>query len=111
MATVRVLTWEGDQTVEMARERKAELLDAFAKADQVVISVSLLGNVDIAFVQLLLSALVTAQLSGKKLLLRGKPKNNFLNSLATSGFPTDDSASAVGAQKALAALAGEAIGS
>ncbi len=84
--SVKVLSWEGVLSVERANEVRTELLAAFGQASQVVVSVSLLDSVDLAIIQLLVSAWLEARKTGKNFHLGGTVRPEFLRALRVSGF-------------------------
>ncbi len=84
--SVKVLSWEGVLSVERANEVRSELLAAFGQASQVVVSVSLLDSVDLAIIQLLVSASLEARKTGKTFHLGGTVRPEFLRALRVSGF-------------------------
>jgi anti-anti-sigma regulatory factor len=89
--SVKVLSWEGVLSVERAKEVQVELLTAFAQASQVVVSVSLLDSVDLAIIQLLVSAWLEAHKTGKTFHLGGTVRPEFLRALHVSGFVSANS--------------------
>ena len=91
--SVKVLSWEGVLSVERANEVRTELLAAFGQASQVVVSVSLLDSVDLAIIQLLVSASLEARKTGKVLHLGGTVRPEFLRALRVSGFVSANSES------------------
>ncbi|GAB1484083.1 hypothetical protein MASR2M78_29000 [Treponema sp.] len=91
--SVKVLTWEAAVSIEKAALLKAELLDAFDKYSQVVVSMSLVENLDISAMQLLKSAHAEAVKKAKSFHLTGALKKEVSRALILSGFiqkPSDN---------------------
>jgi len=102
--SVKVLSWEGVLSVERADEVRTELLAAFGQASQVVVSVSLLDSVDLAIIQLLVSAWLEARKTGKTFHLGGTVRPEFLRALRVSGFVSASSGNVRGIEAELFAL-------
>lgn len=84
--SVKVLTWEGTLSIERAAELKNELMNAFEASSQVVVSLSLVENLDLSIIQLLASASLEALRTGKSFHLTGTIHPEVAQVFLVSGF-------------------------
>ena len=82
------LDLNGPRTIRYADQTRSLLLEALCAHSAISLDCSAVTEADLSFVQLLISAQVSAQLSGKTLTLIHPPSGAFLQTLSKAGFAT-----------------------
>ena len=82
------LVFSGPATIRQAEQLAARLLQALAEADRIEIDCSAVTEIDITFIQLILSAGLSAANAGKALLLSAPPTGALLAVLTLCGAHT-----------------------
>ncbi|MFO7448266.1 MAG: STAS domain-containing protein [Ignavibacteriaceae bacterium] len=86
MNHILTLILDGELTIENLKDVKSLFLEAFEKSDSISLDHTNAKEYDFSYLQLLCSAVKTAEASGKKLFLRGNDSEAFKDLVKESGF-------------------------
>ncbi len=82
----RIINLHGPLTIDRSSELKAEISDALGSCDNVLISISLVEELDLACLQVFYAAKAEALAAGKELHFLGSVPSRVAKRLAASGF-------------------------
>jgi anti-anti-sigma factor len=82
---VKILTLEGNLTINRAEEVKNKILESFMNTKQVLLNLAHAENIDVSFIQILYAAKNEARKQKKEFHLTGTVKENVLRSFIMAG--------------------------
>jgi len=84
--TPRIVNLQGSLTVDRAVTLKAEISEAISNYDNVLLSISLVEEIDLACLQVFYSAKASAKAAGKEMHFLGSVPSRVLKRLVACGF-------------------------